>query len=318
MPLSMWLLKKSKISKAIFISDFFNQTIHRVLYQSYLASIFLIKSLMFSHVECICKHLTFCKYNKKSNLSPSHVRISSISAIQILNLLAFVGIEGFIAIRDGLGLLSRLDPSLFLAMMLWLSAVVVIWVLFALTLPSLVRISSVLSQLLHPLQLFLLLSHLFLLFVLFLFFFFFSKVILLFLLNWSIHVAKELTILIQTSALFTFLLCDFLVESLPVLLDWVFCVLIYWDFDDSIIFSLFLRIMKILEVRMGQCLFNSDSVLWIEDKHPTKQIKSLLVHIGKEGRERSFFDKGDLIEALLGHHWLHWLDLLSSGLSQQL
>jgi hypothetical protein len=64
------------------------------------------------------------QYNKKSNLPSSNIGIRSIGPIQILNFFVLICIKRFITIGDGLWFLGGFNPSLFLAVMLRFSTVV--------------------------------------------------------------------------------------------------------------------------------------------------------------------------------------------------
>lgn len=180
------------------------------------------------------------QYNKKSNLSSANIGIRSIGPIQILHFLTFIPIKRFVTICDGLWFLCRFDPSFFFAVMLRFSTlmVMVIGVFLALAFASFIRISSVLSQLLHPLQLFLLLSQLFLFFELFLFLLFFAQIFLFFLLHRCTHIQK-LTILAESPCFLCFLFVYFFVQSFPILLDRVFGIFVNGNFNYTIIIYLF-------------------------------------------------------------------------------
>ena len=142
-------------------------------------------------------------------------------------------------------------------------------------LSSLVGIPAVLPQLFDLLQLLLLLLQLFLLlFDLLLPFLFLPRVLFPLLLDGGVHV-DELAVLLQRPRVLPLLLGDLLVQSLSVLLDRVFCVLVDGDLDDSVVADLLLLAVEILQVRMGQRLFHRQPVLRVKDQHFLEQVTKL-------------------------------------------
>lgn len=182
--------------------------------------------------------------NKKSNFAPVDVRIGGVSAVHILHLL--LPVKRLAAFRHSLRLLRWFDPSFLLAVVwLLLSALMVIWVFLALALSALVGIPSILPQFFDLLQLLLLFLQLLLLFLdLLLSLLFFPGVFLPLLLDGRVHV-DELTVLLQCPWVLALLLGDLLVQSLSVLLYWVFCVLVDGDFDHSVVPDLLLLAVEI-------------------------------------------------------------------------
>jgi hypothetical protein len=182
-----------------------------------------------------------------------------------------------------------------------LATVVVVRVLLALPLATFVGIPSVLTQLLHTLQLLLLFLEFLLLLELPLLLLLLAKVVLLLLLDGSAEVEK-LTVLTERTGVLGLLLGDLLVEGLAVLLDGVLGVLVNGDLDDAVVLRLLLRVVEVLEVGVREGILDGDAVLGVEDQHAFEQIQRLLVHAGEEGGEGAFLDEGDLVEALLRHH----------------
>ena len=123
----------------------------------------------------------------QSNFSSASIRVSCICSIQVFDFF-LIGVKGFVAFCNCLRFLCWFYPSLFFTMLL-LSAMMIVRILFALTLPSFIWISTILPKLFNSLELLLLFFELLLLpFQLFLFFFLFFKFVSLLLLYRCIHV----------------------------------------------------------------------------------------------------------------------------------
>ena len=154
-------------------------------------------------------------------------------------------------------------------MRLLLSTMVVVGILFALTLPSFVGVSSILTKLFDTLELFLLPAEfLLLLFILFLFLLFFPLILFLslLLLDGGTHV-HVLSVLGQNLAILSLLPHHLLIQRLPIFLYRIFGILVNRDFYYPIILQLLLRILEILQIGMPQRLLNSNPMLGIEKQH---------------------------------------------------
>lgn len=195
---------------------------------------------------------------------------------------------------------------------------IIMVVFFRLPLSSLVRIPSVLPQLFNTAQFLLLLPN----FLVFTKFFLSLQLIVFFLLFFSLSMlhgwvhavavvmsaeGEYICIFYNWSA---FLLGDFLVERLTVLLDRVFCVFVNRDFNHSFVLDLFFWAMEVFKIRVPERLLDRDAVFGVEDKHLANQVQGLLIHLRKKWRKRALFYKSNLINALVSHHWLHRLDLI--------
>lgn len=213
--------------------------------------------------------LKIIKEHNESDFASANIRTRCVCAVQVFHF--FVVCVKTFALHHCLRFLSRLDPSLLFAVVrLILSAMVIVRILFALILPSFVRISSILTYLLHSFQLLLLFFVLLLLsFVLSLLLFFsflvlFSSLVL----DRAAHI-HVLTVLSESFAIFwsriRFFLCHLFIECLSVFFDWKLSILIDWNLNDSLELYFLSFIMKILQICMIQSLFDCDSIFRIEN-----------------------------------------------------
>ena len=62
-----------------------------------------------------------------------------------------------------------------------------------------------------------------------------------------------------------FFICYFFIQSFSVFFDGVFSVFVDGDRNDSVIFNLLLRNMKIFQIGVSQGLLNSQPVFRVED-----------------------------------------------------
>ena len=152
-------------------------------------------------------------------------------------------------------------------MRLLLPTVVIVRILFALSLPSLIGVPSILAKLFDALELLLLPAKLLLLLFIFFLLLLLLPLVLLFtllLLNGGTHV-HILSILSQNLTVLPLLPHHLLIQRLSVLLYRIFSILIDRDFDDSIILQLLLRVLEILQIGMPQRLLNRYPMLRIKE-----------------------------------------------------
>ncbi len=226
----------------------------------------------------------------QSGFPPTDVTAGCIGPLQIFAF--FFGIVGLIHLWPCLGLRSWTNPTFLLAVLL--STMVIVGVLFGLALAALVRVSSILTEFLDPPELLLLLLKV----LLFLKVLLLTKLFLLpsqLLLSFpvrfrfaSVHggidgvgvgEVENLAVFCQGAL---FLLGDFLVERLPVLLDRVFSVFINRYFDRSFVLNLLLLVVEVMQVGVLEGFLHAESVLRVKHQHFFHQVQCLVVHLRKK------------------------------------